>query len=235
MTNKTLLITGASRGIGYATAELFRSAGYRVINMSRSDPALQGVEHITLDISNPSAISATAEELRERVVGCDEIALVHNAGLLRKDSIRELPADALHEVLQVNVVAPVQLNQVFLPAMQAGSSIIYIGSTLSEKGVANTCSYVTTKHAVLGQMRASCQDLIGTGIHTACICPGFTATEMLNNHVGGDASVLDAIASGIAFNRLIEPDEIARTILFAAGNPVLNGAVLHANLGQIEN
>ena len=135
----------------------------------------------------------------------------------------------------MNVVAPAQLNQIVLPLMQAGSSIIYLGSTLSEKGVANTCSYVTSKHALLGLMRASCQDLVGSGIHTACVCPGFTATEMLENHVGGSTEILESIASGVAFNRLIEPIEIARTIAFAANNPVLNGAVVHANLGQIEH
>ena len=69
-------------------------------------------------------------------------------------------------------------------------SIIYIGSTLSEKGVANSCSYVTSKHAVVGLMRSTTQDLVGKGIHTACICPGFTDTEMLKNHVGGSKEIL---------------------------------------------
>ena len=235
MPAKTLLITGASRGIGLATATLFSDAGYRVINLSRSRPELDGIEHLALDLANADAIDAMAATLQQKVAGCDSLTVVHNAGLLRKDSTRELPARSLHEVLQINVVAPAQLNQLLLPSMQPGSAIVYIGSTLSEKGVANTCSYVTSKHAVLGLMRATCQDLSGTGIHTACVCPGFTATEMLSGHVGGDQQVLDAIASGIAFKRLIEPQEIARTVLFAAENPVLNGAVLHANLGQIES
>ncbi|NNL57651.1 MAG: SDR family oxidoreductase [Pseudomonadales bacterium] len=235
MSTKTLLITGASRGIGLATAALFRDQGYRVVNLSRSKPALDGIEHMPLDLADAQAIDAMATQLRETIDGSESVKLVHNAGLLRKDSARDLPASELHKVLQINVVAPAQLNQIVLPAMRAGSAIIYIGSTLSEKGVANTCSYVTSKHAVLGLMRAGCQDLSGSGIHSTCVCPGFTATEMLSGHVGHDQAILDAIASGIAFNRLIEPAEIARTVLFAAENPVLNGAVLHANLGQIES
>ncbi len=235
MSNKALVITGASRGIGYATAQLFIEAGYKVVNLSRSEPALTGIVHIPLDMSSSATIDACAGDIQAQLTGCDEIVMVHNAGLLRKDSTRELAADSLQEVLQVNVVAPAQLNQIVLPLMQPGSSIIYLGSTLSEKGVANTCSYVTSKHALLGLMRASCQDLVGSGIHTACVCPGFTATEMLENHVGGSTEILESIASGVAFNRLIEPIEIARTIAFAANNPVLNGAVVHANLGQIEH
>ena len=81
-------------------------------------------------------------------------------------------------------------------------------------------------------MRALCQDLAGTGIHTACICPGFTDTEMLRAHVPTDA--IDAVAGMSAFDRLIEPAEIAATLLFAAEHPVVNGAVIHANLGQRE-
>lgn len=235
MSKKTLLITGASRGIGRETARRFAAAGYAVVNLSRSAP--EGIEarHIPVDIADADAVDAASAAITEALQGSETIVLVHNAGLLQKDSVRELPAAELQRVLQTNVIAPAQLNQIALPLMRAGSSIIYIGSTLSEKGVANTCSYVTSKHAVLGLMRASCQDLVGSGIHTACVCPGFTDTEMLSNHVGNDREVLDAIATGIAYGRLINPGEIAETIYFAAENPVLNGAVLHANLGQIES
>ncbi|MDP7389608.1 MAG: SDR family oxidoreductase, partial [Pseudomonadales bacterium] len=113
-----------------------------------------------------------------------------------------------------------------------GSSVLYVGSTLSEKAVPGLASYVTSKHAVAGLMRATCQDLAGTGVHTVCINPGFTNTEMLRDHVPAD--VMPQIAVMSAFERLIEPEEIAQALLFAAHNPVLNGAVINANLGQIE-
>ena len=116
--------------------------------------------------------------------------------------------------------------------MAAGSSILFVGSTLAEKAVPGSFSYVVSKHAQIGMMRACCQDLAGTGIHTACICPGFTDTEMLREHVPADA--MAAVRGMSAFNRLIEPQEIAETLLWAAGTPVLNGSVIHANLGQVE-
>ena len=119
-----------------------------------------------------------------------------------------------------------------IPQMQASSSILYVGSTLGEKAVPNSFSYATSKHAVIGMMRATCQDLAGTGVHTACINPGFTNTEMLREHVPAD--VMPQIAAMSAFERLIEPAEIANALLFAAQNSVLNGAAINANLGQIE-
>ena len=235
MQKKALVITGASRGIGFATAELFRDDGYRVINISRRDPELKDIIHITADLAQQHWIDTVAVELQQALAGIEIITVIHNAGLLLKDNIESVSADDLHRAMQVNVVAPAQLNQILLPLMGAGSAIIYVGSTLSEKAVANSCSYVTSKHAVVGLMRAACQDLAGKNIHTACVCPGFTETDMLSDHVGGSRDILASIASGVTFNRLIEPLEIAKSLQFAAQNPVVNGSVMHVNLGQIES
>ena len=76
---------------------------------------------------------------------------------------------------------------------------------------------------------------MGRGVHTACICPGFTDTEMLRSHLGNDQAVLADMASLNSYNRLIEPGEIAGLILWAHENAVINGSVLHAHLGQKES
>ena len=231
---KTLVITGGSKGIGLATARLFAAEGYRVVNISRSPIALAGAVQLGIDIAEPDWAARHGEAVRAAVAGSETIALVHNAGLLTKDSVANVDAAALHRVLQVNVVACVQLDQLLLPLMGAGSAIVYVGSTLGEKAVAGSCAYVVSKHALIGLMRATCQDLAGRGIHTACVCPGFTDTEMLRAHVGHASDVLEALAGGVTFGRLIEPEEVARTIHFCALNAVINGAVIHANLGQFE-
>tara|TARA_B100000767_G_scaffold273993_2_gene305730 strand:- start:3152 stop:3859 length:708 start_codon:yes stop_codon:yes gene_type:complete len=235
MTQKLLVITGASRGIGRATAKLFLAANYKVVNISRRDPEIKGVHHISADLAEPQWASSIAGQLHEQVNLASQIVIIHSAGLLLKDNIETVTADDLHRVMQVNVIAPAELNQLLLPSMTAGSAIIYVGSTLSEKAVSNSCSYVTSKHAMVGLMRANCQDLIGREIHTVCVCPGFTETEMLSDHVGGSQEILADIASGVTFNRLIAPSEMAATLKFAAENPVMNGSVMHANLGQVES
>jgi 3-oxoacyl-[acyl-carrier protein] reductase len=229
----TLLITGASQGIGLETARLCLAEGYRVINLSRHAVPEAGVEHHNVDLSTAGA-EAHLRELLAAQLPAGKISLVHNAARLDNDTADATPTADFRDVMAINLIAPHMLNQIVIPLMEPGSSIIYIGSTLSEKAVANTYSYVVSKHALIGMMRATCQDLAGRQIHTTCICPGFTDTEMLRTHVGDDQAALAHISSLSTFGRLVKPIEIARTIKFAAENPVLNGAVIHANLGQVE-
>ena len=229
---KCLLITGASAGIGLHTAEAFHQAGYQVINLSRRRCPLDVVNHVNCDLAEPGYIDSISQQLSASLRDAEEIVLVHNAAKLANDTVLETPSNQLREVVEVNIIAPNTLNYFVIPYMNPGSSILYVGSTLSEKAVPGSFSYVTTKHANIGMMRATCQDLAGRQIHTAAICPGFTDTEMLREHVPDEA--LTAVASMSAYDRLVNPDEIAATLLWAAASPVINGAVIHANLGQVE-
>ncbi len=232
---KAAIITGASVGIGRATAEAFLAEGYQVFNLARRACAVEGVNNIACDLASDTAITATCASLATTINGCSTVALVHNASQMRKDSADDCDSDSLRQVLETNVVAINSLNRHLLPLLPKSSSVLYTGSTLSEKAVPGSFSYVVSKHAQLGMMRATCQDLMGSGIHTALICPGFTDTEMLRTHLGNDPAVEQAIAGMNSFNRLIEPGEIAELIRWAHHNPVINGAVLHANLGQKES
>ena len=230
-TLKLAIVTGASAGIGLATAGRFLDHGYSVVNLSRRPCPLAAVTHIRCDLAANFA-DEIANALAPILEGADEIALIHNASRLASDTATETSSDALRTVLDINVVAINTLNRLVLPHMGQGSCVLFVGSTLSEKAVPGSFSYVISKHAQIGMMRACCQDLAGSGIHTACICPGFTDTEMLRDHVPADA--MDAVRGMSAFNRLIEPDEIADALLWAASSPVINGSVIHANLGQVE-
>lgn len=229
----TLIITGASSGIGLATAQRFLEHGHKVINLSRRPCPLPAVTHLPCDLADPEARAATLASLCQQLQKPQPLILIHNAALLRSDSTTDTTDEDLRRVLEINVVAPTALNRALFPHMGPGSAILYVGSTLSEKAVAGSYTYVTTKHANIGMMRATCQDLAGRQIHTVCVCPGFTDTEMLREHVPADA--LASIAGLSTFGRLVEPAEIADTLHFAAHAPVLNGAVLHANLGQVES
>ena len=232
---KTLVITGGSKGIGKATAALFATHGYQVINIACSASGLPDVHDLALDLASSDLDAQIHAELLPLIKPSEALVLIHNAAQLRSGSLQATSGDELRQILDLNVTAPQRLNQQLLPLMSTGSAILYVGSTLSEKAVANSFSYVTSKHAMLGMMRATCQDLIGTGIHTACICPGFTDTEMLRAHVGDNPEVLEAIANGNGFGRLVSPGEMASLLFYTAENPVINGSVLHGNLGQIES
>ncbi|MFT7286325.1 MAG: 3-oxoacyl-[acyl-carrier protein] reductase [Halieaceae bacterium] len=229
------IITGASVGIGEATARAFQDGGYEVVNLSRRLCPLPDVHNLLCDLSDPDSITDAIDALLSRISGLSEIALIHNASQMRKDSADNCSDDSLRAVLETNVLAVNRLTRALLPGMGPGSSVLYVGSTLAEKAVPGTFSYVVSKHAQLGMMRSTCQDLMGSGIHTAMVCPGFTDTEMLRNHLGNDDALLQQIGAMNSFGRLIEPEEIAGVLLWAHRNPVMNGAVLHANLGQREN
>ncbi|TCO75955.1 SDR family oxidoreductase [Chromatocurvus halotolerans] len=229
------IITGASAGIGHAAAELFRDAGYSVYNLSRRPCLLTGVENLRCDLRDRGSVEAAMSVLLPAVEQSDTVALVHNASQMLKDSALDCSDEALAGVLGVNVIGINTLNQRLLPVMPASSSVIYVGSTLSEKAVAGAFSYVVSKHAQLGMMRATCQDLMGKGVHTALVCPGFTDTEMLRTHLGNDEDTLRAIGGSNSFGRLVAPEEIAELIIWAHEHPVINGTVIHANLGQRES
>ncbi|GAB4393279.1 MAG: SDR family oxidoreductase [Gammaproteobacteria bacterium] len=231
--HKYAIITGASRGIGKTCAQLFSEQGWQVISISRQKCEVANVTQLHLDLGK-----ASYQELQtalQAVANADQICLIHNAAAFYKDSIQTIEQEQWHNSVAVNLTTPIVLNQVLIPWMKAGSAIIYVGSTLAEKAVKNTASYVITKHAQVGLMRATCQDLDNTGIHTCCICPGFTDTEMLRQHTHNDPTILNAITQQVCARRLIQPREIAETIYFCATHPVINGEVIHANLGQLAN
>ena len=229
---KTAIITGASRGIGQATAACLLQAGWQVINLSRSPCPHQDVQQLTLDLSDEQALLQI--DFAKLCTNSQQIALIHNAAYYHGDTVQSLTSAQLQRAFDINIKAPMLLNQQLLPLMPRGSSMIYLGSTLSEKAVPNAATYVISKHAVVGMMRATCQDLAGSGIHTCCVCPGVTDTEMLREHAGHVPGLLEQLASRTSLQRLIDPNEIAQVIHQAILNPVLNGSVLHANLGWIE-
>ena len=229
---KCAVITGASAGIGLGTAQRFVDEGYSVVNLSRRPCPLAAVDHIRCDLSAPGFLDVIGGRLQPLLAQADQTVLVHNASRLVNDSAAQTTGASLRQTFEINLVAPNSLNGFAIPLMRPGSSILYVGSTLAEKAVPNSYSYIVSKHGLIGMMRATCQDLAGLGIHTACICPGVTDTEMLRSHVPPQA--MDAVRNMSAYNRLIEPGEIAQTLFWAARNPVINGAVIHANLGQVE-
>lgn len=234
MMTRYLLITGASRGIGAQIIERFLLDHWQVINCSRTANPNPQVKNIAVDFNQLDLLSEQLLSVKNQLQSAQQICVIHNAFDYHPDSIDALTTHALEKTLRINLLAPNLINQHIIPLMKPASSIIYIGSTLSEKAVPNAASYVIGKHALVGMMRATCQDLGLKNIHTCCIAPGFTDTEMLRLHVGNDEQTLQSIAARVGVNRLIQPQEIAELAWFCANNPVINGSLIHAHLGQIE-
>ena len=137
---KCLVITGASAGIGLHTANLFVENGYQVINLSRRRCPNDAVTHINCDLSEPGFLEQVSPQIHPTLSEAVEIVLIHNAAKLENDTAVETPSNSLREVMEINVIAPNTLNYFVLPFMKAGSSVLYVGSTLSEKAVPNSFS-----------------------------------------------------------------------------------------------
>lgn len=226
----TAFVTGGSSGIGLSTCLKFLEMGWRVVSISRNPPMLDNCIHIKADLAQEDFDVTAIEELLEDCQG--NIALIHNAAQHKSDTAHHPSLDYLTDLFTITIKSAARLNAIFSDYLNEGSSIIYVGSTLSEIGVPNNFSYVTMKHAVTGMMKATQQDFSERKVHSCCVCPGVTATPMASD---SGKFTEDFFNQRVSLGRYIEPDEIANVIYFCATNPALNGSVLHANLGQINS
>jgi NAD(P)-dependent dehydrogenase (short-subunit alcohol dehydrogenase family) len=150
--DRTALVTGASSGIGKATAAALVARGYRVIGTSRrpagltAEQRVDGVEHLPLDLADEATIEALAA-----TVGPVDV-LVNNAGESQSGALEELPGDALRRLFQVNVFGPVRLTQLLLPGMRERrrGRVVMVGSMLASFPLAYRSSYVASKAALKG-------------------------------------------------------------------------------------
>ena len=228
---KLAIITGSSRGIGKKTAELFINHGWKVIGLSRTAPTHSSFQHIQVDLNDFSILQLEPIWI-EHLKQAKQICFIHCAGIITPDSIENLQEDVFQYLFQVNVLSAMKLSQYLIPFMSKKSSIILIGSTLSYIGAPESCSYIISKHALLGFMRSLTYDLAHREIHTCCVCPGFVETDSIKELATTIKCDVNDFKSIQLFNRFIQPVEIANLIYFCAENSVVNGSVIQANQGQ---
>jgi NAD(P)-dependent dehydrogenase (short-subunit alcohol dehydrogenase family) len=238
----TLVLTGASRGIGHATVKRFSAAGWRVITCSRqpfSDkcPWPAGEEdHIQVDLADPDDLEAAVEEIRRRLTPAGRLdALVNNAGISPKgeggsrlDS-RSTPMAVWRSVFQVNFFAPIMLARGLFPELAAArGSVVNVTSIAGGRvhPFAGT-AYSTSKAALAGLTREMAADFGPHGIRVNAIAPGEIDTAILSP--GTELMVAD-----IPLRRLGKPAEVADTIFYLCtdASSYVSGAEIHINGGQ---
>src|SRR4051812_45726008 len=172
--NRTALVTGASSGIGRATAIALVARGYRVLGTCRTPGTLPaerrvaGVDYLPLDLADEASVEAMADPAREVDV------LVNNAGESHSGPFEELPADDLRRLFQVNVLGPVRLTQLALPGMRERGygRVVMVGSMLASFPLAYRSSYVATKAALKGFSNAARHELSPFGVWLTTVEPG---------------------------------------------------------------
>ena len=241
-TRRTLVLTGASRGIGHATVKRFSSAGWRVITCSRQPfpeencPWEHGPEdHVQIDLGDGESLCNGISEIRKRLAGSPLHALVNNAGISPKGESGErmssinTPPDLWQQVFAVNFFAPVMLARGLLEELQAGHGCILNVTSIAGGRVhpyAGT-AYATSKAALAALTREMAGDFGPLGIRVNAIAPGEIETPILSP---GSAGLVEEIP----MRRLGRPEEVATAIYFLCTEPAsyVNGAELHINGGQ---
>ncbi|WP_250005240.1 SDR family oxidoreductase [Actinoplanes sp. M2I2] len=178
--DRTALVTGASSGIGLATATALAARGYRVLGTSRHPEDLTpeqrapGVDYLPLDLTEPGSVEALAEPLRTVDI------LVNNAGESHSGPFEELPGEVLRRLFQVNVLGPVRLTQLALPGMRERGygRVVMVGSMLASFPLAYRSSYVATKAALKGFSNGARHELSPYGVWLTTVEPGSINTGL---------------------------------------------------------
>lgn len=238
--SKVAVVTGGSSGIGFAIAQKFRALGMQVILTGRRRDALDhavaelgdNAAGIVADVSSPASLETLFADIRSRFGRID--ILIANAGGGIHLPLGEITETAYDQQFDTNVKGIVFTVQGALPLMEAGSSIVIIGSTASIDPGPTMSIYGATKAAVRNLVRSWVSDLKGSGIRLNIVSPGPTNTQSLRDAFGEHAD------EGLAFlrnkspiGRIGEPQEIAEVVAFLASEAAsyVNGVELFADGG----
>lgn len=240
---KTLILTGASRGIGHATVKRFSSAGWRVITCSRHPfpedcPWESGPEdHVVVNLADPEKTLVAIREMKQRLKdqGSRLNALVNNAGISPKgpDGSRLGTFDTSLEdwqtVFQVNFFAPLLLARGLLEELRTARGAVVNVTSIAGSRVHPFAgaAYATSKAALAALTREMAHDFGPHGIRVNAISPGEIDTSILSPGT-------EKIVAQIPMRRMGEPEEVAKAIYFLCTDQssYVNGAELHINGGQ---
>jgi 3-oxoacyl-[acyl-carrier protein] reductase len=227
LSGKTALVTGASRGIGRATALALAAAGAHVlVHFSKGASEAEAVvaqirtaggkaEAIAADLAAPDGAHALAQRVRA-IVGERLDILVANAGVAKSAPLEDIKIEDFDRLFAVNVRAPYFLVQQLLPILGVGSSVILLSSLAAHSYVPNLSAYAATKGAISTLVIQLASALGERGIRVNAIAPGIVETDM-SSFTKTEAG--RGVALGIqSLKRLAQPEDIASAIAFLASN-----------------
>ena len=230
---KTVLITGASRGIGAEAVRRFASRGERVVFFYEKSAAAAaalaaetGAEAVCCDVSEEAQVGAAVKK-----IGTVDL-LINNAGIAHWGLISEIPPEVWRRLFAVNVDGIFHTVRAVLPGMLQKQSgcILNVSSMWGQVGASCEAAYSATKGAVLALSKALAQELAPSGIRVNAIAPGVIDTDMLEA-LGEDTK--KALAAETPLGRLGTPADVVQAMEYLADAPFVTGQVLAVNGGFV--
>lgn len=230
--NKVAIITGATRGMGRATAELFAKEGAKVVINGRDNQLGREVVNkisqqggsaifIQADISKPKANNELVEKTIEKFGRLD--ILIPNAGILGLGSITDVEEDTWHHTIDTNLNAIFYLMRAAIPEMKHNDtigSIVVTGSVAAHKGFPNHAAYCASKGAVEALVRQAAVDY-APDIRVNLVQPGPVQTDLYESSAvafPNPDTVLEEVPETLPMKKIGSPEDVARTILFLASD-----------------
>jgi 3-hydroxy acid dehydrogenase / malonic semialdehyde reductase len=224
LAGKSAVVTGASSGIGAATARALAAEGARVVGGARrTDRIAPPVTALGLDVTDAASCERFVTEAAEELSGLD--ILVNAAGLaLGRDPFDESSEEDERLVLETNVNGLIRMTRLCLPHLRDGGHIVNICSVAGRQAYEKGSLYVTSKFAVRGFTYALREDLLGRPIHITTVDPGLVQTDFSLVRFRGDEATARSVYEGV---EAMQPEDIAECVVFAVTRPA------HVNVDEL--
>ncbi|HDM8233130.1 MULTISPECIES: 3-oxoacyl-ACP reductase FabG [Vibrio harveyi group] len=236
---KIALVTGASRGIGRAIAELLVERGATVIGTATSESGAAAISEylgengkgLALNVTDVESIEATLKTINDEFGAID--ILVNNAGITRDNLLMRMKDDEWNDIINTNLTPIYRMSKAVLRGMmkKRAGRIINVGSVVGTMGNAGQTNYAAAKAGVIGFTKSMAREVASRGVTVNTVAPGFIETDM-TKALNDDQRA--ATLSNVPAGRLGDPREIASAVVFLASPEAayITGETLHVNGGM---
>jgi NAD(P)-dependent dehydrogenase (short-subunit alcohol dehydrogenase family) len=245
MSRRTALVTGASQGIGAATAKALAADGYHVIvhygtQRDKAEAVAADIraaggsaDVVGADLADHAAPMRLAEEVT-KLCGGELHALILNAAIMSSSDIADCSPETFDRIYAINLRAPFFILQGLIPALAEGASVVFVSSLTARRAIGNVAAYGSMKYAIESLVRRAAVELGARWVRVNAVAPATTETETVRQFTRSGAG-FEATLAMQALKRVAQPEDIADVIAFLASDKArwINGAVIPVDGGAM--